>query len=133
MSIGEKIRIEEKKRLKKTAEFAKKLEPTLRKIAALKAACPHATVVVLCSAYRGSRSYDHEDAHDELRLCVDCGARESGPIFARLKSPFRRFEFGGSISDKLSTTPLAGHDLLAKPLSELKTWIDKNGYACQNR
>ena len=101
-----------------------------RRLTKLRMACEHRHVVVLESKYEGSRScvHDHDDAHEALRLCVDCGIQESGPVFGYLLNPSRRFEFGGSkFREKLDETPL-GQRLLSTPQKEVLAWVAANGY-----
>ena len=43
----------------------------------LQASCPHTTTICTNSEYKGSYSYDHEDAHGEGRVCLFCATSET--------------------------------------------------------
>jgi len=95
--------------------------------------CDHAHVVVTCSKYDGSYSWDYDDWHPERRLCLVCGLEEGGEspkytMFKKLLNPRARFEFGSGryYQEKISKTPL--ENVLTTPLKDLLAWVDANGY-----
>jgi len=98
-----------------TAEAASQLKT-------LQASCPHEHVVCLWSEYEGSRSYDNEDSHPELRKCLVCEITDTGwdkkhqqngqgwaDFKVLTKEPFARFEMRNNKSE-FNREPLA-HDL----------------------
>ncbi len=121
MELPDKIR----ERTRKTREYVRRADEQLKK---LLAACKHPHVVILATAYGGSRSMDYDDAQEESRRCLDCGLGETGPLFQQLLAPMKRFEFGGSaFHARLNATPF-GHKLLSTPLEQVLGYASKNGY-----
>lgn len=95
-----------------------------------KAQCKHEQTVIVCSEYRGSYSWDYDDAHAECRQCLICGDQETAEKnqFKRLLNPYKRLELGLPYGKKsqYKQTPLA--NCLATPLPELIKWVEQNGY-----
>jgi hypothetical protein len=78
------------------------LDEALRKVKELKKICKHKYIICLHSLYKGSYSYDYDDAHPELRICICCGEVESSyDSFLILKNkPFSRFENNAPVQIK---------------------------------
>lgn len=91
--------------------------------------CLHDFSIVLCSSHRGSYSWDYDDAHDEVRQCLVCGTRETGPKFTKLLKPQYRFEFGGDFfkaNGKFFLSPFA--EPRKHTLRELQKYCEQHGY-----
>lgn len=94
--------------------------------------CKHQKVVVVCSEYSGSYSYDYDDSHGEIRQCLICGRMEHADKkeFKRLLNPFVRVELGYPYShpdrNKYRNSPLA--NVYNYKLTELIDWCNKNGF-----
>jgi len=99
-------------------------------LSAIKAQCKHKQVVVVCSEYQGSYSWDYDDGHDEFRQCLICGETESAEKnkFVKLLNPFRRLELGYPYSrhSKYKESPL--NNCLHTPLNKLLKWAENTGY-----
>jgi hypothetical protein len=96
-----------------------------------RATCKHPKVVILCSEYAGSYSYDYDDGHGEVRLCLVCGIQESGTKEKPHKSllnPIKRFEYNLSYKQdsEINKTVLAKP--INYPLSTLLKFVKENGY-----
>jgi|LakMenEpi03Aug12_release.lakeMendotaPanAssembly.Ray.scaffolds.fasta_scaffold640077_2 hypothetical protein len=92
--------------------------------------CKHKQVVVICSEYKGSYSWDYDDGHDEYRQCLICGAMESAERnqFKTLLNPFKRLELGFPYGkqSRYKESPLS--NCLSVDFKELLAWVEKNGY-----
>lgn len=92
--------------------------------------CKHQKVVVVCSHYNGSYSYDFDDGHGEVRQCLICGVMEHADQkeFKKLFNPFIRLELGYPYSkgSRYKESPLA--NIRNVKLTELLEWCNKNGF-----
>jgi hypothetical protein len=99
--------------------------------------CKHDKVIILCSYYGGSYSYDRDDWHPEIRKCLVCNSIECGPStkpvendFKILKNPIKRFEYSiqNYTNKEWINCPL--NHILDFSLKELIKWVDNHGYRC---
>ena len=121
----------------RTEQYAKELREKFQAIQKAqteyidhRASCKHSKVVILCSEYSGSYSYDYDDWHDEIRLCLVCGRQEAGSKqtpHKLLLNPIKRFEYNiYGRNTPFDQTVLANPHMF--PLSTIMKFVKENGY-----
>ncbi len=121
IKLAKDIREKDKTLKEETKKLQSELDADLN-------ACKHQTVVIVCSKYGGSYSYDYDDSHNELRQCLICGKQENGIQFNKLLNPFVRLELGYPYykNSRYTASPLA--NVYNHKLTDLIEWCNKNGY-----
>lgn len=121
--LAKAIRDKQSEYSRVSAQFRQELEAVVQQ-------CKHELVVIVCTEYPGSYSWDYDDGHDECRQCLVCGRVESAGKnkFKTLLKPFKRLELGYPYSKNSPYKESPLHNCLSTPIKDLLRWVEQNGY-----